>query len=183
MRQPALFDRPPRTAAPGRPLRLTAVLLAAAASAGCMSIGADEGEPAPKPTTSQQAEGSAPGGRAVVTGGARGGQRAEHREDASPEASESATPSASPSEKETEPSRSPVGDDPGPAPSKTRTKPPEPSPTEEPAEPEPSPSPTPSEEPSPQPSDSSGAHETQMAQEQRIEHFWEREPSPQRGPA
>ncbi|MFI6943834.1 hypothetical protein ACIBI4_31600 [Streptomyces sp. NPDC050418] len=180
MRQLPLPDR--RTGRSGRPLRWAAVLLVVAASAGCVSVGDDEGKPAPGRSAERHGDGTAPDGGAVVSGGARGGQPAARGGEGGdkgkpdkPGASESgkARPSDEPDED---------GHDASPTPTKTRTKTPRPTPTEKPTEPAPSPTPTPTEEPTPQPTGSAGAPETQTAYEKRIAEIDEREPSPQRGP-
>ncbi|MEU6017181.1 hypothetical protein ABZ826_24960 [Streptomyces sp. NPDC047515] len=163
------------------PVRWAAVVaVTVAASTGCMSVGDDDGKPAPSPTSEPKESAAGPDGGTVAgtgrvrTGGGRAEAHSEREAAESPGPRGSAAPSGSPGG--VRPGAEP-GDrgDPGPArggglpaPSASRPGPgvpqrPESPPPSQPATPEPPASPEPEPEPSepsgpsPQPSASSAA--------------------------
>lgn len=163
------------------PVRLAAAVLAVAATAGCMSVGDDAGQPGPSHSAGRQAggvpaEGSVVGGAEAGSysgksgkGGRRGKASAKPGKSASGDASASASPGAKPSAKATEkggtPSRAtaPAGGE--PTPTRTSAEPsPEPPPVSQPSPPDPG---------TPEPS--SSAHELPMTQ------LIQREPAPEAG--
>ena len=163
------------------PVRLAAVVLAAAATAGCMSVGDDAGRPGPSHSAGRRADGVPGGGSAVGGGGAgsysgksgrsgkggKGGKvSAKPGESASADASASASPGAKPSEK---------APDKGGTPSKDTESPGgEPTPTRTTSEPSPEP-------PPPSPPDPGTPEPSSSAHEQPVTQLIQREPAPEAG--
>ncbi|MEU6276861.1 hypothetical protein ABZ871_31290 [Streptomyces populi] len=164
------------------PVRLVAAVVAAAATAGCMSVGDDAGRPGPSHSAERRADG-APDGGAVVGGsgiGSYGGKGGKHGkggkrpvkpgESASGDAPASASPDAGPSVDVTEkgggPSEgsAPPGDEPSPAGTS--------------AEPTPEP---PSASPSSAPPDPGTPEPSSSAHEQPVTQLIQREPAPEAG--
>ncbi len=168
------------------PVRLAAAVLAVAASAGCMSVGDDQGKPLPVRPAAQQ-EQAGPDGGAAVDGEGQGrrdggpvprGEGGEDGKGADPEGGAAPNPSASPGPEATLPraggaspgaTPSPGAGDGRATPPPGKAKPTPSRPTEEPPQPTPTgppePTPTPS-EPEPQPTPPS---ETPAAQNRAVD--------------